>query len=217
MLTTAEWYNETRTSSQEVSVSFVDFAELKARMSIEEAVQLLNIDMHRRGDQLRSSCPHCGGGDRTLVVTPSKGVYFCFKDGKGGDLIALAAHVREESVKDAAMFLAGTKVANTSTSKESTSRTVPEEKGSPPGRKLEPLSHLESEHEAVEAIGLDTKAAADHGIGYRTKGSGQGSVMLPFRDERGELIAYFGVQELTYIPPNFRPPENVVKFPKRSA
>lgn len=198
-------------------MSFIDFEELKSRVSIEDAVAFLDIQMKPGGASLRGACPHCNGGPRTLVVTPAKQVWYCFASAKGGDCIALVAHVLDVSAKDAAAKLWERYCTSTGTVPPARKGTVPEEKGSGQGKKLEPLSHLESEHEAVDAIGLDTKAAADHGIGYRTKGSGQGSVMIPFRNERGELIAYFGVQELIYIPPNFRPPENVVKFPKRSA
>jgi DNA primase len=198
---------------------FVDFTELKARMSIVEAVELLGIDMHIRGDQLRASCPHCGGGDRTLVVTPSKGVYFCFKDGKGGDMIALAAHVREESVKDAAAFLAGTKVALTSTSKNRTSRTSstpPEERGREETQKLQPLSYLECEHEAVVAVGFNPLVAKRLGIGYASKGIMRGLVAIPIRDEDGILQGYVGVDEAR-LPKDFQMPENVIPMRKQSA
>jgi phage/plasmid primase-like uncharacterized protein len=200
-------------------VSFIDFAELKASMTIEEAAQLLDMQMHIRGDQFRCACPVCGGGERTLVITPSKGVYFCFKDGKGGDLIALAAHVRQESVRDAAAFLSGTINAkkSTSTSTVRTSSPVPEESANQPRKKLETLSNLEHDHPAIEAIGLDTAVATKYRIGFRTKGAGQGSVMVPVvNPQTGEIDGWLGAQEFTYIPKNFQHESNVVEFKKKA-
>jgi DNA primase len=198
-------------------MTFVDFGELKARVSIEDAVQLLKIDMTRKGDQLRSACPHCGGSERTLVVTPAKGVYFCFKDGKGGDQIALAAHVLQIGVKDAAAFLAGTKPALTSNSTSKVpSSTVPEERRQGGERKLEPLPYLEFDHEAVQVNNLDPRVAERFGIGFAPKGTARGNVVIPVRDEHGTLHGYIGVQEITFLPKDFQAPENVVPFKKKA-
>lgn len=97
-----------------------------------------------------------------------------------------------------------------STIKES----IPIEQAANPTKKLEALSNMESDHEAVIAVGLDTAFAARIGIGYRTKGAGQGSVLIPIRNEDGEIEGYLGVQELTYIPKDFMPPDNVIPLRK---
>ena len=82
---------------------FVDFAELKTRVSIEQAVQMLGINLVPHGSQYRGGCPVCKtGGDRALIVTPAKGLFYCFAKKTGGDVIALTAHIRGISVKDAA-------------------------------------------------------------------------------------------------------------------
>jgi len=74
---------------------FVDFAELKARVSIEQAAQMLGLHLVPHGSQSRSPCPACkSGGDRALVVTPAKGLFYCFAQKIGGDAIALTAHIR---------------------------------------------------------------------------------------------------------------------------
>ena len=82
---------------------FVDFAELKTRVSIEQATQMLGLNLTPHGSQHRGPCPVCKtGGDRALVVTPAKGLFYCFAAKSGGDAIALVAHIRGISVKDAA-------------------------------------------------------------------------------------------------------------------
>ena len=82
---------------------FVDFAELKTRVSIEQAIQMLGLKLTPAGNQFRGPCPACkAGGDRALVVTPAKGLFYCFAKKVGGDAIALTAHIRGASVKEAA-------------------------------------------------------------------------------------------------------------------
>jgi DNA primase len=196
-------------------MSFVDFNELKQRVSIEEAVRVLGLNVKPGNHQLRGPCPSCRtGGDRALVITPSKGVYFCFAEKKGGDQIALAAHIKGVSVKDAAQFLAGGNCTVPSTS-TGTSQPVPEsESGKQGNRTLAPLSYLESDHPAVDAVGFDTEVAQKLGIGYAGKGLMRGTVAVPIRNEHGELLGYIGITEAK-LPPDFT--TNVVPFAKKSA
>ncbi len=69
----------------------IDFAELKQRVGIEQVIQMLGLRVKQNGHQLRGACPICKeGGDRAFVVTPAKGLYYCFGTcRKGGDMIAL--------------------------------------------------------------------------------------------------------------------------------
>src|SRR5450631_2984301 len=87
----------------------IGFAELKQRVSIEHAADMLGIKLKKSGPQLRGQCPICkDNSDRAFVITPAKGLYYCFgKCGKGGDAITLAANVRKCSLREAAEFLAG--------------------------------------------------------------------------------------------------------------
>ena len=84
----------------------IDFIELKQRVNIEQAANMLGIKVKRSGPQLRGTCPICkSGGDRAFVITPAKSLYYCFgKCGKGGDAITMAANVRNCSLREAAEF-----------------------------------------------------------------------------------------------------------------
>ena len=192
---------------------FVDFQAVKEAVSFADAVQYLDLAMKKQGNQFRGICPKCGGNERGLVLTEGKG-YFCFSDHKGGDVIALAAHVLNIPTKEAAQRLADlagiVQVPSTSTRTKS---TVPESEGAE-GSKLSPLSYLEPEHDAVVALGFDPEFCKKHGIGYAPRGVVRGSVAIPFRDEQGVLLGYIGLQDITYIPPNFQ--TNVVPFQKRA-
>jgi DNA primase len=199
-------------------VKFIDFDEVKTRVSIEDAVSYLGLEMSRKGEQYRSACPHCGGGPRTLAVTPSRNAFFCFSFGKGGDCIALVAHVLNIGMKDAAQKLWEEYCTprGKSTVPETRKGTVPEERqGGEETQKLQPLSYLEFEHDAVIAVGFDTGLAKELGIGYAAKGIMRGLVAIPVRDEDGVLRGYVGVDEAR-LPKDFMPPENVVPFKKKA-
>ena len=74
--------------------TFVDFEALKARVKIDQTIPH-RLKMLRHGDQYRGQCPACKqGGDRALAINSAKQSYYCFSQRKGGDLIALVAHVR---------------------------------------------------------------------------------------------------------------------------
>ena len=86
---------------------FVDFAALKSRVRIENVAAMLALDIKPRGAQLRAPCPACrSGGERALVITPAKQVFYCFGARSGGDLIALVAHVRGCGANEAATLIA---------------------------------------------------------------------------------------------------------------
>lgn len=195
-------------------MAFVDFAELKARTSFGKTLEVLGLSLKQQGNQWRGPCPTCNkGGDRALVVTEGKG-YFCFADAKGGDQIALVAHILELSVKDAASHLAQATGNSTGTSNTRTSprQPLPESETAQGGTKtFTPLAYLESDHPAVEAVGFDPEFAKRHGIGFAPTGTMRGNVLIPFRDENGNLIGYIGGTDFV-LPKAFK--SNVLKFPK---
>jgi DNA primase len=194
--------------------TFINFEELKEMVSIEQAIKYLELDMTQKGNQLRSECPVCGGGERTLVVTPTKGVFYCFAAKKGGDQIALVSHVQEIGMKDAAHFLA----EQYSTVQDSSS-TVPKAEAGKETEKFQPLSYLQSDHEAVVAVGFDCEPELleELGIGYATKGTKRGEVLVPIRGEDGTLIDYISVSEVS-ITSKFGSrlkPSNVVQLKRK--
>lgn len=190
---------------------FIDFQEIKEKVSFADTIALLKLELKRSGNQWRGPCTTCqSGGDRALVVTDGKG-WFCFALKKGGDQISLAAHVLDLPVKDAAGELAHragiVHVPSTSTSTVR-KNTVPESEGGG-GSKLSPLSYLEHEHDAVVAVGFDTEFCKEHGIGYAPRGMMRGTIAIPFRDTNGTLLGYLGVEDCR-LPPDFT--SNVVSL-----
>jgi CHC2 zinc finger len=168
---------------------YIDFAAVKAAHSIEDAAQRLGLKLSKSGAQFRAPCPACNsGGDRALVITPAKNLFYCFVQEKGGDQIQLVAHVRGCEVQQAAAWLQATSttVQGTSTS----TGTVSKERAE---GGMQPLDYLDAEHPAVEAAGFNGEEAR----------------------KLGTLLGYIGVTEARCPPKGFFP-TNVVPIPKRA-
>src|SRR6266567_4703088 len=191
---------------------YVDFADLKTRFTIEKVGELLGLQLKHSGQAFRGPCPACAsGGDRAVVITPAKGVFFCFAAREGGDLIQLAAHIRKCDVKEAAAWLDG----GTVPSKKEGSREPVSPKGTVPNS-LAPLDYIEHDHIAVEALGFTADDAKVLGIGYAPKGIMRGLVAIPVRLENGTLAGYIGITEAK-LPPRWQGiASSIVRFPKRA-
>lgn len=186
---------------------FIDFTALKAAISFEDVVGKLGLELKQSGNQWRGICPTCNSGsNRALVVTEGKG-YFCFAAGKGGDQIALAAHIQGVSVKDAAKFLAGGTVTTVPTS---TSTSAQEPRQPPPtpqtdDSKLEKVAaRLLHEHPEVQALGLSPARAEALSVGYIKNGVLAGRVLFPLYED-GEVVGFLGFAK-DLVP--------IIKFPK---
>ncbi len=170
----------------------IDFTELKQRVRIERAAEMLGIKLAKSGPQLRGPCPICkAGGDRAFVITPAKGLYYCFGTcGKGGDAITMAANVRNCSLREAAEFLAGTDGAKSAPTKANSTRNDSPQPMTEKG--LRPLDYLQASHEAVQALGVSSETCAHFGAGFAPKGIMRGRFAIPIHDRIGTLLAYCG-------------------------
>ncbi len=183
---------------------FLDFDAIKRETTFGQVVAMLGLEMKKQGNQWRGACPACRkGGDRALVVTEGKG-FFCFGAHKGGDQIALVAHIRNCSVKDAAKEIK----RHSGTSSE----TVPRDEEE--GKNLSPLGYLEFDHDAVIALGFNPEVAKRLGIGYAGKGLMRGTVAVPVRDEHGAIQGYIGLEGSVRLPPDFM--SNVVPLRQKA-
>jgi DNA primase (bacterial type) len=175
-------------------MGFVDFAELKTRVPIEDALKWLGVELKASPNgQLRGCCPiHSGTNPREFVVTPSKGLYFCFAGCGGGDVIKLVANYRKTGTKEAAAELADHFGNGTVTARGNS--TVPGNRTVPQNEKagFNPLTYLEAAHEAVQALGVSANTCAVFGAGYAPKGIMRGRMAIPIHSKEGTLMAYCG-------------------------
>src|ERR1043166_3869335 len=96
-----------------MATTFIDFAELKEKVSIHQVMTFLNLNLKQSGGQYRGPCPVHGGGERALVVTPGHrrndgtlGSFYCQVSKQGGDSIGLYSHCQACGAKEAATAIA---------------------------------------------------------------------------------------------------------------
>ena len=181
-------------SATHTKPKFIDFQALKQEIRIEAAMPLLGLKVSQFSDQMRGLCPACkSGGDRALVITASKGVFYCFAAGEGGDVIALTSHIKGISMKEAAAYLAENLSKSIGISPVSPAATVPSH-SSPRKEKagLNPLTYLQPDHPSVQALGISSETAQIFGSGYAPKGIMRGRLAIPLHDANGLLLAYCG-------------------------
>ena len=160
---------------------YVDFKHLRSVISIEQVISWLGLEMKKTGDQWRGLCP-INGGARALVITPAKGLWYCFAPecAAGGDVIELVAKVRRISTRDAALALQ--------------KHFLPDgQKPAPAENPLQPLDYLDPAHSMVTELGFEEAAARQIGIGYAPKGIMRGRVAIPIRTNEGKLVGYVGI------------------------
>lgn len=183
---------------------FIDFSELKQRVSITQVLDMLGIaGLKKHGEQLIGPCPLCKGSKSSFKVTPSKQVWNTFCGCGGGDIIMLVARFRSYGTDNEARKRAAHDIA--SHFKIGQQPSVPA-----PAREVElvngevgkPLDYLVPDHEALEVF--DTITSADtyrhFGAGYAPKGVLSGRLLLPLheldgtyvRNEKG-YVQYVGV------------------------
>jgi DNA primase len=192
---------------------FIDFAALKAKISIEQVLTMLQLNLKKQGERLRGPCPVCkSAGDRALVVTPDKGVFYCFGPCKsGGDMIELVARVRGHEAEDR-LARAGLDIASHfGINNSSPKRAQEQERSAGP---LRPLDYLDPEHASLRELGLSKETCEHFGAGYAPKGIMRGRLAIPIHDAEGKLLAYCGRavkgEEPTLIFPKGFEPESVI-------
>jgi CHC2 zinc finger len=176
---------------------YIDFADLKSRITITQVAEWLALTLKPSGDQQRGACPICNtGGDRALVLTPARGLFYCFPAKVGGDLIKLVAHIKACSQNEAAQLIqsqfGGTAPAipaRASGAVRHSSSTAPQNQKAG----LNPLAYLEPEHPAVQALGVSPSTAEAFGSGYAGKGVLRGRYAVPVHSKDGILLAYVGI------------------------
>jgi len=177
---------------------FVDFAELKTRVSIEEAMQMLGLTLPLHGNQYRGACPVCKtGGDRALIVTPAKGLFYCFAKKTGGDVIALTAHIRGIGVKDAAEELSrafGTVQNSTGTVSKSraTAPQAPEARKQPAFDPEAYAARLDASHASLARLAISAETLKAWKAGYSNSGTNRGRLAIALHDRDGNILGFAG-------------------------
>jgi hypothetical protein len=189
------------------NVPYLDFQAIKRSYSMEEIMALTGLAFKKDGKSFRCSCPVHKGGPRSLVVSPAEkddkgdtGVFFCHAANVGGDRVALLAHVRDAKPYGIFKELAESRPAETPKAPPPAPATVPEEKEKEArGTGLPPLPYLESDHDAVRAMGFRPDIAKALGIGFAPRGLHKQRLAVPLRLADGRLAGYLSIPATTSV------------------
>lgn len=175
----------------------IDFARLKEEVSIETVAMMLKLPVKRENRQLRASCPICHSTDkRSFVITPEKGVFYCFKCRASGDAIALVCRVNGVRPREAAEWI----VRGTRTSSAPEAGTSSTSSPQPPSERkrnqFDPLAYAQNlavEHEALAGLELAPETLRTFMAGYAGSGVLRGRLALCVHDQRGAVIGFAGL------------------------
>ena len=203
------------TTMEPLMTDWVDFKELKARVSIEDVLlryyELRNLV--RDGGSLVGPCPvHGGDSPRAFHADLERSLWHCFSGCKsGGNQLDLVAKKEGVSVRDAALRLlaAFPPMARNGTPAQgptptATSPPSPRTAAAPANLPVAPaqpagnrplsltLQLLADHPHLVTDRGLTSDTISMFGVGYCPRGILAGMIATPVHDEHGQHVAYAG-------------------------
>jgi hypothetical protein len=182
-----------------MSTTYIKFSALKDAVKMEDVVNWLGLKLKlEKGTTLRGACPACTG-DRTLAVTPSHvradgsiGSYFCHAEKKGGDMIALVAHVHGIARQDEAAQMIAEHFGYQASPKPAVKPAKPPEKHENGFDPEAYAARLDPANEALQALGVSPETYKTFKAGFASTGVHRGKLALPLHDRTGKLIGHFG-------------------------
>lgn len=202
----------------------VDFEELKALISVTDVAAWCGIKTKQTGDTFRGDCGLCGA-ERSLTLTPSKGMWGCFKCQKRGSIIDMVFHFKQTAnVRDAGLllkqhFLSDGTVPAREDSPLPSGNASPIITASSPkeGDELKPLDYLEADHPIVQPLGLTPEVCQALGWGYAKKGTMRGRFLIALRTADGKLVGYLGIATTEEMIPLLAFPKNLTQMLEQPA
>ena len=157
-----------------------DFQAIKAKVTFEQVLEMLGVPFKASGEQLRAKCPICKDpNERGLVCTPAKGLYYCFHEKKGGDVIKLVSLALGITEKEAAEKIAkhigleAEKLVPTPAASDPVKTTATKTSG------LQPLDYLQTDWDGRDNLAVSAETLSHFGAGYAPKGHDARSACCP--------------------------------------
>jgi DNA primase len=198
--------------------TFVDFKEIKQRVSMETALGHYNVKLRRVNQHsLRGHCPlptHSSDKSKeSFIVQTEKNIWACQstscvagrKGRKGGNVLDFVSIMANCSIRDAALTLRDAFLVSSNPSPLTTEKKDEAKKDFPPATHSEnagdefnkpltfTLKEIDHSHPYLRQRGITEETARFFGVGYFAgRGSMSGRVVVPIANDRGELIAYAG-------------------------
>jgi DNA primase len=198
-----------------LSDTFVDFREIKQRVSIEDVLGHYGIRLRRvNQNSLRGKCPlptHSSAKSaESFSAHTGKNIFACQSDScasarqgkKGGNILDFVALMENCSIRDAAVklnrqFLSSSAAAPATRQGRAVGLVSEKKKTEVVEVVNKPLSFaltgIDHAHPYLRQRGIKEATAKDFGVGYFSgKGSMSGRLVIPICNDKGELVAYAG-------------------------
>jgi DNA primase len=191
---------------------WVDFRAVKQAVRLEAVLRHYQVaGLRRRRDQLAGRCPlHRGQRDDSFRASLSKNAFHCFACQARGNVLDFVAAMERCSIREAALklerwFGIGVPVASTALLEVQEMQLVRKEEGRNPPLHFA-LRGVNPAHPYLRQRGINEATAVAFGVGfYSGPGLLSGRLVIPIRNQCGQLVAYAG-RALDGMPPKYKVP-----------
>ena len=195
----------------------VDFRAVKQAVSLEAVLRHYQVPgLRRRRDQLTGCCPiHQGQRDDSFRASLNKNAFHCFACQARGNVLDFVAAMEKCTIREAALrleqwFGESAPIATLARSpltplQVREGKLVREKEGcNPPLRFV--LSGVDPAHPYLAQRGIGHTTAVEFGVGfYAGPGLLSGRIVIPIRNQCGQIVAYAG-RALDGRPPKYKLP-----------
>jgi len=195
--------------------TWIDFKKLREELDFERILQHYQVPIKRRGTQGVAACPlpghpKEGKGSLSFSVSFPKRIFQCFRCGTKGNVLDFIAYMEQLEPRDPQQFrraavialerfacgLAPSTPQNAATTTPAAPSTSPVHASRPRVLVNEPLDfalkNLDTRPQYLLNRGFTPETIDHFGLGYCTKGTFAGRIVIPLDDLQGRLIGYAG-------------------------
>jgi len=198
--------------------NWVTFGAVKEAVSLEAVLRYYRVPgLRRHRRQLEGSCPiHRGKRDDSFRASLTKNVFHCFACQSCGDVLDFVAAMEKCSIREAALRLQHW-FGVTQAPARPMGSPLPDPAGVPKVKLVREkegcnrplgfaLTDIDHAHPYLTQRGIDGATAVAFGVGfYARPGLMSGRIVIPIRNERGEIVAYAG-RAVDGRPPKYKLP-----------
>jgi len=190
--------------------TWVNFKELRARLSFEKVLERYGVEVKRKGKQHHGYCPlpnHNGKKNSpSFSANLTKGIFQCFGCGAKGNTLDFAVLMEKldpgngDDVRSIALkFQKEFNLAEPKPEKPEKLKSEPELLPQEPTKQVIvnapldfELKRLDPNHPYLEKRGFDKETIARFGLGFASKGMLAGRIAIPIHNPQGTLVGYAG-------------------------
>ena len=190
--------------------TWVNFKELRARLSFEEVLKKYGVEVKRKGKQHHGYCPlpgHVGKRNSpSFSANLERGIFQCFGCGAKGNILDFAVLMEKldpangDDVRSVALkFQKEFNLAEQKPKKPEKQKSEPELLPQESTKQVIvnapldfELKRLDPDHPYLEKRGFDKETIARFGLGFASKGMLAGRIAIPIHNPQGTLVGYAG-------------------------